>query len=116
MVVDEDKDHLNLFTMLLKAEGCSVDAYTDPVKALLEFRPSYYDIALIDYLMPHLNGLELYRRTKEIDSTMKCCIITAIHEQFNEDDHHPKRQENLWVIRKPISNEDLLMKINSILN
>ena len=44
LLVDDDKDHLMLFTMVLEDGGYSVDAYTDPVKALLKFRPNYYDM------------------------------------------------------------------------
>ena len=72
MFVDDDKDHLELFTVILENEGYSVDAYADPFEALLKFRPDYYDLAVLDQLMPHLNGLELYRRIKKIDSRMKC--------------------------------------------
>ena len=71
LLVDDDKDHLRLFTMILEDGGYSVDAYTDPVEALLKFRPNYYDIAVLDYLMPDLNGLELYRRIREIDPRIR---------------------------------------------
>jgi CheY-like chemotaxis protein len=116
LLVDDDKDHLKLFTMILEGEGYSVDAYADPVTALQNFRPNYYDLALLDYLMPHLTGLELYRRIRELDSTMKGFIITATHEQLTDIEDKSHRPEILKVIRKPISNEDLLRKINSILN
>ena len=72
LLVDDDKDHLRLFTMILEDEGYSVDAYADPDTALSKFRPNYYDLAVLDYLMPHLNGLELYRRIREIDSRIRC--------------------------------------------
>ena len=42
LLVDDDKDHLKLFTMILEGEGYSVDAYADPVTALQNFRPNYY--------------------------------------------------------------------------
>lgn len=115
LLVDDDKDHLKLFTMILEGEGYSVDAYADPVTALENFRPYYYDLALLDYLMPHLTGLELYRRIRELDSRMKGFIITATHEQLTDIEDKSQSPVNLKVIRKPISNEDLLMKINSIL-
>jgi hypothetical protein len=47
---------------------------------------------------------------------MKGFIITATHEQLTDIEDKSKRPENLKVIRKPISNEDLLRKLNSILN
>ena len=115
LLVDDDKDHLRLFTMILEDGGYSVDAYTDPVAALLKFRPNYYDMAVLDYIMPDLNGLELYRRIREKDPRIRCSILTATHEKFSEDEDNPQGQRNLRVIRKPIGNEELLMNINSIL-
>jgi len=99
-----------LFKLVLEDGGYSVDAYTDPDKALSKFRSNYYDLAVLDYLIPHLNGIELYRRIREIDPTIRCSILTATHEKFSEDDN-PQRSENLRIIRKPIGNEELLMKI-----
>ena len=110
LLVDDDEDHLRLFTLVLEDGGYSVDAYTDPVAALLKFMPDYYDVAVLDYIMPDLNGLELYRRIREVDPTIRCSILTATHEKFSEDDN-PQRSENLRIIRKPIGNEELLMKI-----
>ena len=83
--------------------------------ALLKFRPNYYDLAVLDYIMPDLNGLELYRRIREIDPKIMCSILTATHEKFSEEEDNPQGQGNLKVIRKPIGNEELLMNINSIL-
>jgi DNA-binding response OmpR family regulator len=66
------KTIFKLFTIILEEQGDSLDMYTDRDIALSKFRPNYYDLAVLDHLMPHLNGLELYRRIKEIDSRMKC--------------------------------------------
>ena len=115
LVVDDDKDHLSLFRLILEDQGYSVDAFHDSVTALLKFRANYYDLAMLDYLMPHLNGLNLYGKIKEIDSKMKCCIITATNEQFTDDEENPRRPNNLSVTRKPIGNAELLTEINSIL-
>jgi len=115
LLVDDDKDHLKLFTIVLEEQGHSVDAYHDADTALSKFKPNYYDLALLDYRMPDLNGLELYGKIKENDSRMKCCIITSTHEQFTEDEDNPRRPNNLTVIRKPISNAELLAEITSVL-
>ena len=72
-------------------------------------------MAVLDYIMPDLNGIELYRRIKEVDPKNRCSILTATHEKFSQDEDKPQRSENLKVMRKPIGNEELLMKINSIL-
>ena len=111
LLVDDDKDHLMLFKLVLEDGGYSVDAYSDPAEALSKFRPNYYDLAVLDNLMPVLNGLELYRRIREIDPRIRCSILTANHEKFSEDDEKLQRPENVRIIRKPIGNEELLMNI-----
>ena len=61
LVVDDDNDNLDLFTIVLEHAGFKVNSYSDPVKALEEFRPNNYDPLILDYLMASLNGLELYK-------------------------------------------------------
>jgi DNA-binding LytR/AlgR family response regulator len=48
-------------------------------------RYKYYPISkvahitsvLIDYKMPNMNGLELYREIRKIDAKVKICFVTA---------------------------------------
>jgi DNA-binding response OmpR family regulator len=47
LLVDDDKDQPELFTMILENEGYSVDAYADPDTALSKFRPNYYDLSIV---------------------------------------------------------------------
>ncbi len=115
LLVDDDKDHVKLFTMILENRGYSLDTYSDPAAALLKFKPNYYDLLLLDYRMPNLNGLELFARLREIDSTAKALLLTANHEQFTEGELRVG-QDYLRVITKPISNEKLLAEIDYTLN
>ena len=114
-MVDDDIDHLKLFTMILENRRYSLDTYSDPAAALLKFKPNYYDLLLLDYRMPNLNGLELFARIREIDPTAKALLLTANHEQFTEGGLRVG-QDYLRVITKPISNEKLLAEIDYTLN
>ena len=98
--------------MILENRGYSLDTYSDPAAALLKFKPNYYDLLLLDYRMPNLNGLELFARIREIDPTAKALFR---HEQFTEGGLRVG-QDYLRVITKPISNEKLLAEIDYTLN
>jgi DNA-binding response OmpR family regulator len=100
--------------MILENRGYSLDTFSDPAAALLKFKPNYYDLLLLDYLMPKLNGLDLYAQITEIDPTAKALLLTANHEQFTEG-KHLEWKDYLRVITKPISNEKLLAEIDSTL-
>jgi CheY-like chemotaxis protein len=114
LLVDDDIDHLKLFTMILENKGYSLDTFSNPAAALLKFKPNYYDLLVLDYRMPKLNGLELYAQITEIDPTVKALLLTANHEQFTEG-KQLEGKDYPRVITKPISNEKLLAEIESTL-
>ena len=94
--------------------GFKVNSYSDPVKALEEFRPNNYDLLILDYLMPSFNGLELYKRMKQIDESIKALIPTASQEQVLIQYNPELRDVILKVVRKPIGIPKLLDEIDSI--
>ena len=116
ILVDDDKDHLKLFTLILENQGFTLDTYSDPSAAISQFKPNYYDLAVIDYRMPNINGIELYERIRDIDSSIKAVLLTASHEQLIENERkHAQGQKYMRVITKPITNEKLRAEIDSVL-
>lgn len=112
LVVDDDEDNLNLFTVILENFQFTVKPYLDPVAALLEFRPNYFDLIILDYLMPTLNGIDLYKKMKDIDKSAKIMILTASHEQIE----NTQNELGLKIVRKPVSVTNLMQEINSLLS
>lgn len=53
------RDQVALFSDALQRYGFELRSYTDPITALEKFRPGIYDVAIIDVLMPELDGMEL---------------------------------------------------------
>ena len=115
LVVDDDKDNLNLFTTVLEYAGFKVVSYSDPLEALKKFKPSYYDLVILDYIMPNLNGFELYERLRQKDESLKILILTASQEQLHISHNQELVDMVLKVVRKPIGISKLLDEIDSIL-
>ena len=66
--------------------------------------------------MPSMNGFELYKEMKSIDSTIEACFITAFEdyrEEFKES--FPMLDEAKYFIRKPKAIEDLVNHVAPIL-
>jgi DNA-binding response OmpR family regulator len=112
MLVDDNNDHLKLFTMILQEKGFSVETFSDSAAALLKFRPNYYDLLILDFRMPNLNGLDLYRIIRKLDPTAKAILLTASHEQLIESKKTPA-DDYLRVVTKPITNEEFMLEIGS---
>jgi DNA-binding response OmpR family regulator len=68
LIVDDEEDITLSFKRILEFNGFEVDAYSDSTVALDEFKPNYYDVALIDIKIPHLDGFDLYKKIKELDN------------------------------------------------
>ena len=59
MVVDDETDITQVLKMALARSGFAPDSFNDPLMALEKFKPSYYDMILLDIRMPVMNGFEL---------------------------------------------------------
>lgn len=66
LVVDDEKAIAELVAGIFEPEFMDVDAFCSPEKALESVEAHHYDIAIIDIMMPRMDGFELCRRIREI--------------------------------------------------
>lgn len=77
LLVDDDRLLREVIGDFLVANGYYVDLAEDGNHALAKFSPGKYDLALIDLVMPGLNGLELMAKIMEADPDIFCLIMTG---------------------------------------
>ena len=116
LVIDDESDITLTFEQILKGEGFEVDSYNDPYQALSNFSAGIYDIALIDVKMPKMDGFDLYRKLKNIDDSVKYCLITAYGTNYDTLKKDYPGLDIDWFIRKPIDTEQLVNEIKSKLH
>jgi DNA-binding response OmpR family regulator len=112
LVVDDESDITFTLKTSLKQCGYSVDVYNDPIEALANFKPDYYDLLLLVVKMPKMNGFELYQGLAKIDTKAKVCFFTAYEELY---DNLRKQFPNLkseCLITKPISILEVVKNID----
>lgn len=117
LVVDNERDITVAIQVGLEDNGFDVDTFTDPSLALKRFKPSLYDLVLIDIVMPDIDGFELYERLKIIDPDVKVCFLTAsemYHEEFRKAEHCALDKD--LFLQKPISTDNLIREINIRIN
>jgi DNA-binding response OmpR family regulator len=119
LVVDDEPDITLAFSMGLEDSGFTVDAFNDPLSALESFKEEKksYALALLDVNMPKMNGFELYKEIKKIDDKVKVCFVTAFDIQREEEDDlkavGTSNDEKPAIIRKPITIDDLVKRVNA---
>src|SRR5918999_5693905 len=59
LLVDNEADVTITFKAILQDAGFIVNTYEDPLIALSNFIPRFYDLVILDIGMPKMNGIEL---------------------------------------------------------
>jgi CheY-like chemotaxis protein len=113
LIVDDDPDMTSIFSLGLQDEGFEVYAYNDPLDALSNFRPNFYDLLLVDINMPKMNGIDLSRQILELDSNVKICFITAGEANIEVlRELYPTRDIGCY-ISKPVTIDQLVRRVKS---
>ena len=119
LIVDDNADVTITFKAGIEESNNNNDAnkrievYTsnNPVVALSEFKPNFYDLLLVDINMPHMNGFELSENILAIDINVKICYMSS--GEINREalrEIYPTRQEGCF-IRKPVTIDYLVNRI-----
>ena len=116
LVVDDDHDVAITLKAILEGEEESskefeLDVFNDPGLALSNFKTGWYDLLLLDILMPKMNGFELYQQLKNLDDKVKVCFITAYEIYYRAlRDLFPTIEVDCF-IAKPIGKKELVSRI-----
>lgn len=107
-VVDDEPSVLETVSAVLEASSLSVDRYSDGPSALAGFSRAAPALAVIDLVMPRMDGMELMRRIRE-RWTFPIVMLTARHDEVDEVLSLRLGADDF--IRKPFSNRLLVERI-----
>jgi CheY-like chemotaxis protein len=113
LIVDDEPSVTLTFKTALQDSGFKdyVDVYNDPLEALSNFKPGFYDMLLLDVRMPKMNGFELYEKMKELDETVKVCFMTSYDVYYMSLRELFPAVEVDSFIQKPIGADNLVKMI-----
>lgn len=121
--VDDNPKSRRLLTSVIRSCGFDVLSIGDPIEAVSRMRKSSFDLALLDYQMPHLTGSELAQRIKSAKPDMPIVLISGFSAlpqfELNFVDAHLGRgatlDELLDTIRSLIHSKTAIVKTNPFL-
>lgn len=115
LVIEDERDILEVLEYNLSREGFSVTTSSDGVEGLELAKNSHPDLILLDLMLPGLDGLEVCKRLKEDTATKSISVImvTAKGEEsdiviglgLGADDY----------VTKPFSPKELVGRVKAVL-
>jgi DNA-binding response OmpR family regulator len=121
LIVDDNPDITITFKKALEEEnrndnnGISfqVNTYNDPLLALIDFRPDFYDLMLVDINMPKMNGFEFSTRILELDVNPRICYMSSgLINQEALREQYPTLSIGCF-IKKPVTIEYLVRRVKA---
>jgi PAS domain S-box-containing protein len=116
LVAEDDAQVRELIKEVLNGFGYTVLEAHDGESALRVFseHKDRIHVMILDVIMPNMNGKEIYNDIKKIRPDIKCLFTSG----YDANIIHKKGilEENLPFISKPVSPEELLLKIREILD
>ncbi len=123
MLVDDDRDFLEINRGLLEARGYRVICSTDPDEALAAAKRERPDLVVTDLMMKNLDsGFSLARaiKSERALAAIPVILVTAVASQRGFD-FNPRTREELAAMNaeaffdKPVSPEALVAKVQELL-
>ncbi len=121
LLVDDDKDTIFTFELYLKSVGYSTISFVNPIEALDYLNKNFADcsLAITDYGIPQMSGIDLIKKIREKDEnyTKKIILISATVKGDILKDYY-EELSNLKVdkiLEKPMSLEILKNAIRTLI-
>ena len=113
LVVDDDVDTCKNLSDILADMGYHVDTAHDGLAALELARRHRYDVALLDFKMPGMDGLTLYRELRKVQAETVAIVVTAFAGKTTAEE---AMAAGAWrVLPKPVDFPRLLVLVGQAL-
>ncbi len=113
LVVDDDKNVRYVMRELLELENYTVFTAADGEEALDVMLDNHIDLAIVDIMMPKMDGYEFTRELRSFNSSLPVLMVSA--KQLPEDRKRGFLSGIDDYMSKPIDNEELLLHIKALL-
>jgi two-component system response regulator MprA len=112
LVVDDDRACRDTVRKLLEGRGYEIDTASCGTEALELIAARPYALAVLDYQMPGMNGVELYQKMQEVRGDMAAIFLTAF---TTLDTVYPAIAAGVErVLAKPVRSDELLPLVDSM--
>ena len=77
LLAEDERDLNRIIRQKLTSDGYGVDSCFDGLEALEHFRSTTYDAAILDVMMPKMDGITLLKKIRQEGNQTPVLILTA---------------------------------------
>jgi DNA-binding response OmpR family regulator len=115
LVADDDPDIRSLVALRLERSGYDVVAASDGEQALAAALEQGLDLALIDVMMPKLDGYEVTERLRQLEATRHLPVILLTARVQESDIARGVEAGADDYVKKPFSTSELRDRVQAVL-
>ena len=115
LVVEDSKTQREMITSLLQNNQFEVVTAKNGVEAIAQAEMLHPDLAILDIVMPEMNGYELCRKLRDNPETWNINIIMCSTKSTKVNRHWGYRQGANSYIGKTFRPEELVNTVNELL-
>jgi DNA-binding response OmpR family regulator len=112
LIVDDEPAVLNFLNRLFEDAGHEPVGASDGMVGLKEFFKAQPDVAVVDIMMPNMDGVELCRRIREV-SYVPVVVLTALERVDQKVRTFAAGADDY--VTKPVSGRELLSRVEACL-
>jgi len=112
LVVEDGQSQREMLRDFLRMEGHGVGEAENGARAVQAVRDGHFDLILLDYKMPGMDGMEVLREVKQLNPEIDVIIITAYGTI--ETAVEAMKAGAIDYITKPIEFDELLMQVERV--
>lgn len=113
LVVEDDKELRELFTLVLKENGYNTFEASHGREALEVIDKEYIDLVISDIMMPNMDGYELTKAIRQFNSTMPVLMVTAKDGIFFKREGFQSGTDDYMV--KPVDVNEMVWRVKALL-
>ena len=111
LIIEDEKAIADLIVQRFKTSLYDVDVATDGREALTLISTNKYDLATVDIMLPHVDGLTLCKKFREHSPQTFLILVSALDEENTKLQGYAYGADDY--ITKPFSPKELLAKVQS---
>ena len=115
LVVDDEAEIVELLRDVLVAEGYVVDSAPNATDSLQLIRENIYDIALLDFNLPDMNGVMLHHQIRQMDAELAARTIFMSGLLQSDGNLGYYMSQSGGFLAKPFDIRDVLRQVRTVL-